>query len=296
MDDKKNILFETEGITQSDRVLYTPGEFARKNLLFVQEAGTLTSLSAHKSSHQKLDSYLLLEVIKGKGVVSVEGEEYSLKTGEAILIDCNKDYHHISDADDLWTIAWVHFNGYAASDYYEMISSYCENGLILSQVPVKQLVDEIMPLLYENHLSNELMVAEKLQHILNRILQQVIEDEKTVSAVNWNRIRECVNARCQTDDFEMQNYLSEIESKFSIGKEEISGGFASHFGIDLEHYIVHKKLTIVKEKLRFTTQTIDKIAADAGMKDIDSFTELFKKYENMAPAEYRRSWAHWIRS
>lgn len=53
--DGKQIMFETEGIAESDRVLYTPGDFAKQNLLYVQEAGVLTSLSAHKSAHKKLD-------------------------------------------------------------------------------------------------------------------------------------------------------------------------------------------------------------------------------------------------
>ncbi|MCI8773025.1 MAG: helix-turn-helix domain-containing protein [Lachnospiraceae bacterium] len=296
MDHKSHILFETEGITQSDRVLYTPGEFARKNLLFVQETGILTSIAAHKSSHRKLDSYLLLEVIEGKGVVTIESKEYPLNTGDAVLIDCNKDYYHMSDANDMWTIAWVHFNGYAAAGYYDTISSYCGNNSVLSEVAVKQLVDEIMPMLYENHLSNELVVAEKLQHILNQLLQQVIRNEKRECGVNWNHVRECVNARCLTDDFEMQNYISEIEKKFRISEEEILAGFANHFGVDLESYIVHRKLTVVKEKLRFTTQTIEKIVTDIGMKSVEDFIELFKKYENMTPTEYRRSWAQWIRS
>ncbi len=94
----------------------------------------------------------------------------------------------------------------------------------------------------------------------------------------------------------MQNYISEIEKKFRISEEEILAGFANHFGVDLESYIVHRKLTVVKEKLRFTTQTIEKIVTDIGMKSVEDFIELFKKYENMTPTEYRRSWAQWIRS
>ena len=37
-------LFSTSGITDSVRMLHTPGEFARKNLLYVQEVGRLKSL------------------------------------------------------------------------------------------------------------------------------------------------------------------------------------------------------------------------------------------------------------
>ena len=50
-----NSLFSTTGITDSDRILHTPGEFARKNLLYVQEVGKLKSLQPHKSQRERID-------------------------------------------------------------------------------------------------------------------------------------------------------------------------------------------------------------------------------------------------
>lgn len=293
--DNNHILFETEGIAKSDRVLYTPGEFAKQNLLYVQEAGILTSLSAHKSAHKKLDSYLLLEVLKGSGTVAIEENWYQLNVGDAVLIDCNRDYYHISDDQNPWTIAWVHFNGGAAAGYYEMISSYYSVNPVLPNVSIKQLVDDILPLLHMNLLKNELIVCEKVQRTLNSILRKAIEDNDKKSNVNWNKIREYVNEKCTTDDFEIQNYLSGIERRFHIPQDEIAEEFVNHFGVDLGNYIEFRKLSIVKEKLRFTTQPISDIAAETGMKDNIAFAELFQKHENMTPAEYRRSWAQWIR-
>ena len=41
---EERILFSVEGITDSERILQTPGDFAKKHLLYVQEVGTLKSL------------------------------------------------------------------------------------------------------------------------------------------------------------------------------------------------------------------------------------------------------------
>ena len=38
-------LFSASGITDSTRMIHTPGEFAKKNLLYVQEVGRLKSLA-----------------------------------------------------------------------------------------------------------------------------------------------------------------------------------------------------------------------------------------------------------
>ena len=42
LENKEN-LFSVEGVTSSDRVLHTPGSFAKKNLTYVQETGVLKS-------------------------------------------------------------------------------------------------------------------------------------------------------------------------------------------------------------------------------------------------------------
>ena len=52
-------LFDTEGITRSERMLHTPSGYAKKNLSYVQEIGRLQSLKAHSSIRENLESYLL---------------------------------------------------------------------------------------------------------------------------------------------------------------------------------------------------------------------------------------------
>ena len=51
-------LFDVNDVSSSERLLHTPGEFARKHLLYVQETGSLKSLKAHASRRSELESYL----------------------------------------------------------------------------------------------------------------------------------------------------------------------------------------------------------------------------------------------
>ena len=54
---KRESLFSTGGMSQSDRCLHTPGSFAKENLLYVQEVGNLRSLKPHKCVRENLDSF-----------------------------------------------------------------------------------------------------------------------------------------------------------------------------------------------------------------------------------------------
>lgn len=113
------------------------------------------------------------------------------------------------------------------TDVRDVVGAYyllAENRL-LSNILLKQLVDSLMPLLRENRLSNELHVAEKLQRMLNDILNRAFEGRKTQDKVNWNAIREYVNKKCMTDDFDTEHYLLEIGEKFGMEREKISSEF-----------------------------------------------------------------------
>ena len=73
---KRESLFSTGGMSQSDRCLHTPGSFAKENLLYVQEVGKLKSMKPHRCVRENLDSFLFLIVLEGKGSLDVKGKHF----------------------------------------------------------------------------------------------------------------------------------------------------------------------------------------------------------------------------
>ena len=100
-------MFSSEGVTKSDRMLHTPGMFAKNHLLYVQEVGRLESLVPHVCRRENLDSYLIFEVVAGKGSISTEGQTIELHKDECVWIDCHKAFEHVSSEDEPWKLAWV---------------------------------------------------------------------------------------------------------------------------------------------------------------------------------------------
>ena len=68
---KKDDIYTTVAMTKSERYLHTPGSFARQNLLYVQEVGQLKSLQPHRCVREKLDSFLLMIILEGKGTLKI---------------------------------------------------------------------------------------------------------------------------------------------------------------------------------------------------------------------------------
>ena len=127
MSDTSSRFFSNQGITQSTRFIHTPGDFALNNLLYVQEAGVLKSLRPHTSSREGLESILFITIRDGEGFVRVSGNEYTVKSGDCILLNCMNKYEHESSESKPWELSWVHFYGKTAVNLYDLFLRICEN-------------------------------------------------------------------------------------------------------------------------------------------------------------------------
>ncbi|MDO4189133.1 MAG: AraC family ligand binding domain-containing protein, partial [Lachnospiraceae bacterium] len=95
-----------EPLVNSNRIIYTPSNFAKSNLTFLQEVGELTSLKSHTSERENLSSFLFFIVTKGSGTVKYGNTTYDVNAGDCVFINCMNAYEHTSSSN-LWTLKWV---------------------------------------------------------------------------------------------------------------------------------------------------------------------------------------------
>ena len=110
---------------KSKRIIYTPSNFAKTNLLHLQEVGKLTAIKPHANSREGLNSFLFFVVTDGMGELMYDNKKYRLQKGDCAFIDCRKPYSHSSSKENLWSLQWVHFYGFNANGIYE---KYTERG------------------------------------------------------------------------------------------------------------------------------------------------------------------------
>ena len=130
-------------VVTSDRILYTPSNFARTSLLYLQEIGSLRVHKPHSTGRSNLSSYLFFTVTDGEGELICEGRTYSLRTGDCVFIDCRKQYAH-SSSEKLWSLSWIHF--YARIDHLvEKNVIKLHDGDLSDSSGLIRLVGEIRP-------------------------------------------------------------------------------------------------------------------------------------------------------
>lgn len=160
-------------VVTSDRILYTPSNFARTSLLYLQEIGSLQVHKPHSTGRSNLSSYLFFTVTDGEGELICEGRTYSLRTGDCVFIDCRKQYAH-SSSEKLWSLSWIHFYGPNMTAIYD---KYLERGgrAVFHPVSVSGFL-EICHRIYELADSDDYIRDMKINSELNYLLTLLMNE------------------------------------------------------------------------------------------------------------------------
>ena len=284
----KQQLFQGEYVS-SDRMLYTPSEFARSNLIYLQEIGSLKAKKTHTSKRQNLDSFLFFYVSEGSGVLDYEGKEYTVEAGDCVFINCKNPYSH-KTSDNLWTLNWIHFNGESMLPIY---LKYVERGGqpvfyakeqfektgIWSDInSVARSSDYIRDIKINEHLSK--LVTFLMNYSWNPDEAKVSSSSKTASA-----LKDYMDTHYQE-----KITLDKLADIFLINKYTISRGFKEQFGTSIINYLLMTRITHAKQMLRFTDDTVEEIGNSCGITPLYYFSRIFKQIEGVSPLEYRQQW------
>lgn len=213
-----------------------------------------------------------------------EGSERELRKNECIWIDCQEGFEHISSENEAWKLAWVHFNGKCAKEFYEMFRE--KNGDFVFIPPeinsVKILIEQILKNVKENR--SELQSHSLLTQLVTECI--VCKEVKNIS----QEIREFINA-----NYKDEGLIEVIENRFKLTIKELEVLFEQNYGIGLREYVINRRLNAAKELLRFTIRPVKEVITESGIRNEELFYKLFKEKEFMNPEDYRRNWAQWIK-
>lgn len=273
----------------SDRVILTPSAYARAHYLYAQEIGSLRSLKPHISSRDRLDSFLFLIVLTGKGELTYRSQTFSLKQGDCAWIDCHLPYSHESSSVSPWELKWVHFSGQAAPEFYRQFANQNLPAVFTPENPA--LFNECLSALLLLHKSSvpskELMSHAYLTQLISYCYQ-----ESAAGTKSQRDIREklsLVNQYLHTH-FSEQLSLDDLSQMFYISKYHLIREYRKNYGTTPGNALITIRISHAKELLRFTSDSVEKISSLCGFQDTAYFIRMFKRSECMTPLEYRRKW------
>lgn len=271
------------------RYIHTPGSFARRNLLYIQETGHLKSRGRHISSRSHLESFLFFIVLSGQGTVTIDKETYLLHTGDHVFLDCRRPYAHESSEEDPWELLWVHFYGHAMDGYNEYFSGHPLPPVFRPAPPsaFQALLEQILKLEQERADSRELLE----NSLLHQLVTAFLTFRASSASQGSGTLPKLQEIRQYLDEHYTEKLsLDELANRFYISKYHMSREFKKAFGTTLVSYLTAQRITRAKEMLRFTDLQIETIARECGIEDNSYFNKVFQKAEGITAREYRRKW------
>lgn len=277
-------------LVKSNRIIYTPSNFAKTNLLHLQETGELQAQKPHTSSRDNLLSYLFFIVLDGSGSLIYDGTEYHLTAGDCIFIDCKKSYSHRS-SEELWTLRWIHFYGPNMNGIYE---KYAERGgspvfRPENPRPFRENLEQLFDIANSTDYVRDMRISEKITSLLTLLMAESWHPESKTHIGSKKQSLQHVK------DYLDQHYqekitLDNLADMFFINKFYLTRIFKEQFGVSVNNYLAQVRITHAKQLLRFSDLTIEQIGRECGIDEPAYFARVFKKVEGVAPGEYRRRW------
>lgn len=277
-------------LVHTKRIVYTPSDFARTNLLHLQEVGRLTATKPHTSRRKGLNSYLFFAVEDGSGSLTYNGREFPLQKGDCVFIDCSQPYAHTT-GEQLWTLRWIHFYGPNMSAIYD---KYLERGGSARFTPADfprylSLVDSVYSIADADIHLKDMKIYEKLTSLLTLLMEDSWHPATATRAKERKRSLQDVKEYLDAN-YEKKITLEELSKRFFIDKYYLTKLYKEQFGVSIINYLTQMRITNAKRLLRFTDLPVEKIGQECGFDDANYFARAFGKVEGCSPTEYRKQW------
>lgn len=278
-------------IVTSDRILYTPSNFARTSLLHLQEIGTLKANKPHISRRDNLNSYLFFMVHSGSGKLVYNNIEYEIYPGDCAFIDCRKAYSHSTDID-LWTLSWIHFYGPSLSNIYE---KYRERGGLNVFHPkdmseFQSTWKYLFSIAASSDYIRDMKINDELNHLIMLLMSESWHPERNMSPKSSRRLDIIPVKEYLDSHYAEKIFLKDLSKKFFISSAYLNRSFKAQFGTSVNTYLQQIRITKAKQMLRFTQKKIEEIGFECGLGAPTYFSRVFKKIEGIPPSEYREKW------
>ena len=246
-------------------------------------------------------------VLKGSGIAKIKNKSYTLKAGDAYLINSGEVHSYMrdplytldkEDVDDVPLFLFVQISNHCLREYFPQIRTTIFNSCnlrdYLSEAELKDAVNSLVasartyfleePLYQLSILSN---IAKVLTTCYKRVPHEIISEAQKSSLKQKNlrveRIISYIDA-----NFETQIRLQDLAEQENLSPTHFSHLFTSLFGVTFQNYVNIKRMEQCIRLIPNKEKTLLEISYESGFSDPKYMNRMFIKHFGYTPKEYRK--------
>lgn len=262
-----------------ERYAGTPSDIAKKLYFYIQWAGHFICKDNFYIERRGFKSILLLQTVKGGGILHYKNTEILLQPNNFVLIDCVEPHIYYPKKGCEWDFKFLHFSGNRSFELYTHICNL-NGGYIFPATPtIESLIIDCINNCKTGDISAEAHTSKAISNILYETLLNIKPRENKMDRV-CDYIKENYTKNLTTDN---------LAAVFGFSRSYFSTEFKKHTGTTIHDYLLCYRLYKAKILLTENKLAITQIAESTGFNDTGTFIRAFKKKEKLTPLQYKRN-------
>lgn len=269
------------GILKSSVCLsFTPNEATKELFFYPTLCGHYFCTDHYYIKRDNYPSPLVLFVRRGIMRVQYAGEEYSVRAGDVVLLDCSQP--HAYCAENGLEFLYLHFDGSNAHDICRyIIQTYGwliqrENNML-----VGNLLYDMIKFYQEGSIESAMRSSMRIYRLFDLLLMPSEQESAAESPIEQaiQFIRSHIGETISLED---------LAASVCLSVSYFSHLFKKQTGFAPLDYIINTRMENAKVLLICTNHPIAEIAIQVGYASAGSLINQFKKRIGMSPRQYRQ--------
>lgn len=281
-----------------DRIAY---RYSKKNLDFeildLQDFYR-TRPASILSRDFRLEFWMMLYIIDGKGVHSVDFNDYPYKKGDIIFVQMNQVHRFLVNPKVRGYI--IHINepffyrikGFDSDIFMEFIDKAFGSPVLSFDTGMITTNRMLIDLIYkeynrsEESMSPEL-IATLFQGFILSLRQQMNVTNKILVSKDYEHFREYRGL--VEDHFKESRNVEEYADMMHLSKKTVNQATRNIVGLSAKQFIINRVILEIKRYLSQGELMNFEIADELGFAEAANMTKFFKRYEGISPKAFRES-------
>lgn len=248
----------------------------------------------------------IVQVLEGTGLRTINNNKFSYKKGCIFLftpLDCRGFETDTPTRFCSIRFSEVFLGQYKGSQDRERITQWLKQlehiffhhnrfqEMLVKRPEDTRMVTTLINSMVEEYEQKQTYHEENLQHFVTLILNILA---RNVSAPSTSSESEplinlmLLHIRQHINEPEKLR-IGYLASHFNLSANYVGEYFRKLTGESLQHYIMHYKMQLVRQRLASSVLTISQIADELGFTDESHLSRQFRKYNGVSPVEYRKN-------
>ncbi|WP_455672986.1 AraC family transcriptional regulator [Phocaeicola sp.] len=259
--------------------------------LYITDIGYYPHATFHyrERSREEANEFVLIYCVEGEGWFELDRHRYAVASNQFFILPEQKAHAYGSNADNPWTIYWIHFNGDKAA-FFSADFDRPRNITPQEDSRIKErlvLFEEIYSSISSGYSKNYMLYATtSLFHFLGSM--KFIGEYRDCGSMQNN----CKDVVQIAIHFMQENLnktirLADIAAEVKLSVSYLSSLFEEKTGSSPLRYLTYLRIQEACHYLDFTNLKINQISPLVGYEDSLYFSRLFTKTMGMPPSAYK---------